>query len=194
MEVMGQWESSFLVLPLYFCIWAVPGPRCCAGVSLAVGRESPLQEWCPGFSLRWLPCAHGLWGARAGQLLPGSKHRLSHRSARASLLGGMWTLPRPGIESILHRQVDSLSLSHQGSPRKSTSNLMLGFLLFVLKLLRARLTGSLSTPRGFSEESTLLQKHYTQECSALLCSVLLLTSRLSPVSCPSWLLGVLFPR
>ena len=44
--------------------------------------------------------------------------RLSSCHAQAYLLRGMWDLPRPGIEPMsLHRQVDSLPLDHQGSPK-----------------------------------------------------------------------------
>ena len=65
LEVMGQWESSFLFLTLYFFIWAVPGLRCCAGFSLAVGSELLSRS-----GARASPCggffaAHGLQGTWA---------------------------------------------------------------------------------------------------------------------------------
>ena len=102
LEVMGQWESSFLFLTLYFFIWAVPGLCCCAGFSLAVGSESYSLGVVHGLlpvvaSLRHTGSrAHG-FGNRCSLAL---EHRLSRCSARASLLCGMWNLPRPGIESM----------------------------------------------------------------------------------------------
>ena len=42
--------------------------------------------------------------------------RLSSCGARARLLRGMWDLPRPGLEPVLHWQADSQPLNHQGSP------------------------------------------------------------------------------
>jgi len=45
------------------------------------------------------------------------EHRLSSHGARAYLLCGMWDLPGQGPNlGLLHWQVDSLPLSHQGSP------------------------------------------------------------------------------
>ena len=42
--------------------------------------------------------------------------RLSSCGSRARLLRGMWDLPRPGLEPVLHWQADSQPLNHQGSP------------------------------------------------------------------------------
>lgn len=115
LEVMGQWESSFLFLTLYFFIWAVPGLCCCAGFSLPVGSESYSLGVVHGLlpvvaSLRHMGSrAHGL-GNRCSLAL---EHRLSRCSARASLLCGMWNLPGP-----LHWQAESQLLGHQGSPSR----------------------------------------------------------------------------
>ena len=58
---------------------------------------------CAGFSLQWLLLLQSTGSRHMGFSSCGSRaleHRLSSCGARASLLHGMWALPRPGLEPV----------------------------------------------------------------------------------------------
>ena len=80
---------------------AVLGLHCCVRFFFSCRVGATLQLWCDSFSLWW----HLLWsmGSRA--------HRLSCSTACGTFLD-------QGLNPcLLHWQVDSLPLSHHGSPR-----------------------------------------------------------------------------
>ena len=96
------------------------GLCCCIGFSLVAvrGLLKAVASFLMGYGLRDGPpsvAAHGLRACGSQAL----EHRLSDCGIWASSLCGIWDLPGPGIEPwlsfrcLLHRQADSLPLSHQ---------------------------------------------------------------------------------
>ena len=121
---------------LCFCLFlAVLGLHCWAGFSLVtVNSLSGCSAWashCCDFPCcgAWAPgsqasaAAHGLNHCGSWAL----EHRLSSWDGWASLTLGMWDLSGFGIEPMSPARVDSLPLSHQGSPHPDflTSELLL---------------------------------------------------------------------
>ena len=106
-----------------YSLLAALGPHCCVGLLqlrwAVEGRVATLQLWCEGFSLRQLLLMHST-GSRVLGLSSCSPRLestgwalLGLRCSEACVLyldGG--SNPR-----LSHWQVDSLPLSHQGSPR-----------------------------------------------------------------------------
>ena len=104
------------------------GLCCYAGSSPVVASGScSLAAMCALLvALAFLAVEHGLQGTRASIAAPvglavGSfqapEHRLNSCGTQAFLLHGMWDPPGLGIQPMsLDWQVDSLLLSHQGSP------------------------------------------------------------------------------
>ena len=93
-------------------VLAVLGLGCCVDFSLVA------ESW--GFSSWWLLLLRSP-GSRARGLSRCSSQALGHRlnsfGAWAQLLCGLWGLLDQGSNPhLLHWQVDSLPLSHQGSP------------------------------------------------------------------------------
>ena len=102
----------------FLCLFmAVLGLCCCAGVSLSLRWAGVLSSYsaqasdCGAFSCCRAPGHAGFssCGPWAVEL------RLNNCGASAWLLCSMWDLPRSGIEP-LSPTLDSLPLSHQGSP------------------------------------------------------------------------------
>ena len=120
--------SSLKRCHLWLLFVAVVGLCCFVGFSLVAVSESystvAVLELLPGeASLVVEQRLSGAWasGVAAGVLSScgsrAAEHRLSSCDTWAQLLHSMWDLPRQGTNPcILHRQTDSLPLSHQGSP------------------------------------------------------------------------------
>ena len=117
-------QGCFLLIvsKIYLCLFlAVLGLHCCTGFSLVAASRSALQFWCEGISFRWLLFLQST-GSRARGLqqlqLLGSRaqaQELGMHELSCSMACGI--LPGQGPNLCLPQwQVDSLPLSHQGSP------------------------------------------------------------------------------
>ena len=95
---------------------------------------------CEGFSLWELLLLQSM-DSRAPRLQSGEplEHRVNSCETRASLLCGTWDLPGPGLNlCLLHWQVDSLPLSHQGSPLVFFFHTLLPFRCQIVLILLSR--------------------------------------------------------
>ena len=116
----------FIYLFIYLCL-VVLGPRHCSGFPLVVARGATLWLQGAGFSLRWLlHCRAQAPGCAASAV---AAHELRSFSSQGSRAQAHWLqvagpcsvacgvfLDRGSNPCLLHWQVDSLPLSHQGSP------------------------------------------------------------------------------
>ena len=97
------------------------GLRCCAGFFSSCGKVGLLSSCgerashCGGFSCYWAQAlGHLGFHSCSSQAL---EHRLSSCGTPAWLLRGLWDLlDQWSNPHLLHWQVDSIPLSHQGSP------------------------------------------------------------------------------
>ena len=91
------------ILFIYFWLrWVFVAAR---GLSLVVVSRGYSLLRCAGFSLRWLLLLRSTGSRHAGFSSCGSwalECRLSSCGAWASLLRGMWELPRPGFKPVSH--------------------------------------------------------------------------------------------
>ena len=109
-SIVTSLSPSFSKKCIYFSL-AMLGLCYCSGLSTV--REWGLLSGC---SARVSQCG-GLFCCRAWPLM----HRLSSCGSWAYLLCSMWNLLEQGSNPcLLHWQVDSLPLSHQGSPESET--------------------------------------------------------------------------
>ena len=112
--------SFYLIYSFVILFLAMLGLGCCVGFSLIRGVGATLQLWCMGFPSQWL-----LLLPSAGSGRTGAAHRLAGSSTDSgavadgpSCLSACGSFPDQGSNPCpLFRQVDSLPLSHQGSPR-----------------------------------------------------------------------------
>ena len=92
-----SWGTFFFFFWLH---WVFVAAR---GLPLVAGSGGYSSLRCAGFSLRWLLLLQSTGSRRTGFSSCGSRaleRRLSSCGARASLLWGMWDLPRPGLEPM----------------------------------------------------------------------------------------------
>ena len=95
--------SYFLFYLFVFIFGCVGSSLLRMGFSLVAASGGYSSLWCTGFSLRWLFLLRSTGSRRSGFCSCGSRaleHRLSSCGAWASLLNGMWDLPRPGLEPV----------------------------------------------------------------------------------------------
>ena len=121
---------NYFLTVLGLCFWVfVLGLCFCIDFSLVAASKGSSLLQCVGFSLWWFLLLRSS-GSRACTSVVVA-FRLNSCSGQSSMLCGTWDLPGSGIKSG-HWQVDSLPLSHQGSPKTSLNVKFFKLFFFLL--------------------------------------------------------------